>query len=192
MDAEVRRRFGHASGSVVPSLYVFDLISWTQLQYIAVCMSAFVITWEVLRHRFGIDLLRVHKSIRRDYEEESVSSLFWGSLSSTAVVFIFRPMFALPAILMMMVADPVAGLLSTDELRSIKRPRAVAGMFLTSLLLALPFLVVEASFLAATGATIADSAKPRLRNFVVDDNLSIPIVAAAAAYVAVDGVAGTL
>lgn len=186
MKTEVKRRFGHGSSALVPSLYLLDLISWTQLQYIAVGMSGFVVAWEVLRHRFGVDLLRVHQSIRRDYEEESVSSLFWGSLSSTAVVLIFPPMIALPAILMMMVADPIAGLLSTDELRSVKRPRAVTGMFLTSLLLALPFLLVEVSLLAAGAATIADSAKPRFKNFVVDDNLSIPLVTAGVAYAGVE------
>ena len=183
MQTEVKRRFGHASSAVVPALYISGVITWTQLQYVAIAMSILVVVWEVLRLTVGIDLLRIHQPIRREYEEDSVSSLFWGSLSSTAVVLWFEPTIALPAVLMMMLADPISGLLSTDELRKIKHPPAIVSMFTACVLIAVPYLTIEAALIASLGATVADSAKPRIKDFVVDDNLSIPIVAAVAGYV---------
>jgi dolichol kinase len=101
-------------------------------------------------------------------------------LSGTAVIWATGPAVGVPAILMLALGDPVSGLLSSGELRRVKRPRVLVGMFLICLLLALPFLPPVVAAAGALGATLADGVKPRLGGYVVDDNLTIPPLAAGA------------
>jgi len=103
--------------------------------------------------------------------------------SVAGVVLVFDPQIAVPAMFALSLGDPVSGLLASGELRTVKRPRVLLAMFVVTLAVAWPFLPLSAAVLAAVGATIADGVKPQFRGIVVDDNLSIPIVVAVAAWV---------
>lgn len=185
MADEVKRRLVHASGTAVPGIYLAGLVSWTQLRWLAVIGSVVTIALEVVRLKVGLDW-RLFEELTREYEEDSVAGYALYVWSITAVALAFEPIVAVPAILMLTLGDPISGLLGSDELRTVKRPRVLVTMFLTCLVLALPFLHVEAAVLAAAGAAIADGVKPRVGDFVVDDNLSIPILAGVAGYAAVE------
>jgi hypothetical protein len=86
--------------------------------------------------------------------------------------------------LMLTLGDPVSGLLGSGELRTVKQPRVLATMFVVCAALAWPFLTPAAVVVAALAATLADGVKPRVRGYVVDDNLTIPLAASLAAWVA--------
>jgi dolichol kinase len=53
-------------------------------------------------------------------------------------------------------------------------------MFTVSFLLAYPFVPLPIAVLGALGAMVADGVKPMINGYVVDDNLTIPLVAAGA------------
>lgn len=185
MADELQRRLFHASTSIIPALYVFDVLTWVQLQYLLVTASVGTVLLEILRLRFGLDLW-IFEKLTREYEQETVAGYAMGAFSITAVVLAFEPAIAVPAILMLTIGDPVSGLLGSDTLRTIKHPRSLAAMFVISLVLAWPFLHPVAAVVAALGAMVADGVKPRIGEFVVDDNLSIPLVAGVAAFLAVE------
>ena len=109
-------------------------------------------------------------------------------ISMTVVVLLFEPMIALPAMLMLALGDPVSGALSDNTLRRVKRPRVLIAMFVVSAILATPFLseYPVAVVAAALGATLADGITLQIRDYIVDDNLTIPIYAAVLAYVTLE------
>ncbi|MCL9812116.1 dolichol kinase [Natranaeroarchaeum aerophilus] len=184
MADEIKRRLFHASSSIIPGLYLLEVLTWSQLGALMLAASAAVVGIELLRLRTGLDLW-IFEKLTREYEQETVAGYALGAFSMTAVILAFEPAIAVPAILMLTIGDPVSGLLGTDELRTIKHPRSLAAMFVISLAIAWPFLSPAVAAVAALGAMVADGVKPRIGEFVVDDNLSIPLVAGGAAYVAV-------
>lgn len=184
MADEIKRRLFHASTSIVPGLYLLEVLTWAQLGTMMLAASAVTLVIEVVRLFTPLDLW-IFQKLTREYEQDALAGYALGAFSITAVVLAVGPSIGVPAILMLTIGDPVSGLLGTDELRTVKHPRSLAAMFAISLLLALPFLSPVVAAVAALGATVADGVKPRVSGFVIDDNLSIPLVAAGAAYVAV-------
>jgi dolichol kinase len=181
---EVARRLVHASGAVVPLAWVFGRsvgVEWWHVQAFLVVTTVAVAVLEAVRLFVGLEWV-IFDKLTREYEQSNPAGYALYTWSSTAVALVFEPRIAVPAMLALMLADPVSGLLSTGELRTVKRPRVLAAMFGTSLALAWPFLPLSAAALGAVGAMVADGVKPRFRGVVVDDNLSIPIVVAVAAW----------
>lgn len=181
---EVARRLVHASGAVVPLAWVFGRdvgVEWIHVRAFLVVFAVAVTILEVLRLYVGLEWV-VFEKLTREYEQENPAGYALYTWSATAVALAFEPEIAVPAMLALMLADPVSGLLSDGELRTVKRPRVLAAMFGTSFVLAWSFLPLSAAFLGAVGATVADGVKPRFRGVVVDDNLSIPLAVAAAAW----------
>ena len=185
MADEIKRRLFHASSSIIPGLYLLDVLTWSQLGALMLAASAAVVVIEILRLRTGLDLW-VFEKLTREYEQETVAGYALGAFSMTAVILAFEPSIAVPAILMLTIGDPVSGLLGTDELRTIKHPRSLAAMFVISFAIAWPFLDPAIAVIAALGAMVADGVKPRIGEFVVDDNLTIPIYAAVLAWVTLE------
>ncbi|PSP46063.1 dolichol kinase [Halobacteriales archaeon QH_10_70_21] len=184
MSLELGRRLVHASGAVIPGAYLLDqrvlgtgLVTWRVVQAVAVFGLLAAAALEAARLSGTIEH-PIYDRLTREYEQDKVAGYALYVLSGTAVVLLFDPRIAIPALLMLMLGDPVSGVLSTGELRTVKRPRVLVGMFLVSLALAFPFVGATAAVAGAAGATLADGVKPTVGDYVIDDNLTIPIAAA--------------
>lgn len=180
---EIGRRLVHASGVGFPALYLIGLVDWTQLQYLLVLASGIAIVLEILRLQYGFQEWWLYDRLTREYEEETIAGYALYVFSITAVAFIFESSVAIPAMLMLMLGDPVSGYLSSGELQTVKEWRSILAMLVVCLGVALPFTLaattsvvvgVAAALLGAVFATIADGVKPTVFDFVVDDNLTIP------------------
>ncbi|AQL42786.1 dolichol kinase [Halorientalis sp. IM1011] len=179
MANEVARRLVHASGAGVPGLYLLDLFSWPQVRYLLVAGLAVTVVLEVARLGFGFEWV-VYDVLTREYEQDNLAGYALYVFSGSVTGLLFGPTIAVPAILMLTLGDPISGLLGSDELRTIKRPRVLIAMFLVCTGLALPFVPPVAAVLGGLAAMLADGAKPIVRGHVIDDNLTIPLVAAGA------------
>jgi dolichol kinase len=184
MSFELGRRLVHASGAVVPGAYLLDehvfevgVVTWPVVQTLAVAGLVVTAILEFARLYGGFDHA-LYERLTREYEEDSVAGYALYVLSGTVTVLLFEPRIAVPALFMLMLGDPVSGILSSGELRTVKRTRVLVGMFTVSFLLAIPFVPLLAAIGGAGGAMVADGVKPILRGYVVDDNLTIPIAAA--------------
>jgi len=195
MPDELGRRVVHASGATIPGAYLLDqhvlstgLITWRVVQGVAVFGLVLAAVLEAARLSGTIEH-PIYDTLTREYEQDKVAGYALYVVSGTVVVLAFAPPIAVPSLLMLMLGDPVSGLLSTGELRTVKRPRVLVGMFVVSVAFAYPFMWTVtgdpvlggvAAVAGAAGATVADGVKPTIRDYVIDDNLTIPIVAAVA------------
>ncbi|PSP91577.1 dolichol kinase [Halobacteriales archaeon QS_9_68_42] len=184
MSLELGRRLVHASGAAIPGAYLLDqyiletgLVTWRVVQAVAVAGLLATAVLESLRLSGTLEH-PIYDRLTREYEQDKVAGYALYVLSGTAVVLVFEPQIAVPALFMLTLGDPVSGLLSTGELRTVKRPRVLIGMFLVSLALAYPFVGAVAAVAGALGAMLADGVKPTVGDYVIDDNLTIPIAAA--------------
>ena len=197
MDDEVARRLVHASTSAVPLSYVFlDAVTWPRLQAFLLVAVAAAAGLEAARLCAGLDW-RLFDRLAREYEQDNPAGYFLGAVGMTAVALAFPPTaatlvpgfgptpVAVPAILMLTVADPVSGLLGSGRLRPIKQAWVLLATFGVATLLAVPFVPGVAAVAGGIAATAADGVKPVVRGYVVDDNLSIPVAAAVAMSLAV-------
>jgi dolichol kinase len=186
-EGELGRRLVHASGSAVPGLYLLGLATWKQVQLLFLVGAAVAVGLEGFRHAGNIDW-RIFTYLTREYEQETVAGYVLYMLSSAAVAFAFEPQVAVPAILMLMLGDPISGLTASDEFRRIKRPRTLVTMFFVCVVIALPFVheAPLAVLLGGLGGTLADGVKPIVRGHVIDDNLTIPPVAAIGLFVGLE------
>jgi dolichol kinase len=182
---EVARRLVHASGAAVPVAWFLGA-PWWLVQAFMLFAAAVVAVLEAVRLFVGLEWA-VYDKLTREYEQTNVAgyALYIWSVAAVVLVFGFEPRIAVVAMLALSLGDPVSGLLASGELRTVKRPRVLGAMFAVTLAVAWPLLPLSAAVLAAVGATIADGVKPQFRGIVVDDNLSIPLVVAAAAWVGV-------
>jgi len=199
---ELKRRLVHASGTGLPLLYVFGFVTWRQFGVVMLTCSAVAAVLEFVRLVIGLDWA-IYDELTRPYEQENVAGYGLYMFSITAVVLLFAPHVAVPATLMLTIGDPISGLLSrTREAGEPKRPRTLAAMFAVCLAVSVPFLIpaagvavgAAASVAAALAATVADGFTPVIAGYVIDDNASIPVAAAAAggAVLAVTGAAPVL
>jgi len=190
MALEPGRRLVHASGAIVPGAYLLDthvlqtgLVTWSTIQLLAVVGLFVTAVLEAARLYGGFEHV-IYDRLTREYEQDTVAGYALYVVGGTITVFVFEPQIAVPALFMLTLADPVSGMLSSGGLRKIARPRVLIGMFTVSLLLAIPFVPPIAAVAGALGATLADGVKPILKGYVVDDNLTIPVVAASAMWAA--------
>ncbi len=190
MADELKRRLVHASGSGLVVCYLLadrlDLgLTWGRFQLLMVGLSVGVVVLEVLRLRVGLDAW-IYDKLTREYEQDQFAGYGYYMLSMTAVVLVFEPQIALPAMLMLAIGDPISGAVSDNSLRRVKGPKVLVTMFVVSALLATPFLADYplAIVAAALGATLADGVTVKIGDYIVDDNLTIPPYAAVCAYAA--------
>ena len=190
MALEPGRRLVHASGAIVPGAYLLDthvlqtgLVTWSTIQLLAVVGLFVTAVLEAARLYGGFEHV-IYDRLTREYEQDTVAGYALYVVGGTITVFVFEPQIAVPALFMLTLADPVSGMLSSGGLRKIARPRVLIGMFTVCLLLAIPFVPPIAAIAGALGATLADGVKPILKGYVVDDNLTIPVVAAGAMWAA--------
>jgi dolichol kinase len=189
---EFLRRLVHASGTVLPALWILDVASWPVVAALFVMGTAIAILLEGVRLFVGLDWW-IYDRLTRSYEQDNVAGYALYFVSSAAVAVgaplalgpDVGPRVAAPAILMLTVADPVSGLLGSGELRAMKRTWVLLATFGVATLLAVPFLPWYAAILGAAAATLADGVKPTVAGYVLDDNLTIPPAAAVAMAVSI-------
>jgi len=190
MGLEIGRRLVHASGAAVPGAYLLDtrvletgLLTWSAVRALAVVGLLVISGLEAARLYGGVEH-PIYERLAREYEQDTVAGYAMYALGATATVFVFDPTLAVPALFMLTLGDPVSGVLSGGTLRRIARLRVLVGMFAVCLLLASPFVPSYVAVAGALAATVADGVKPRINGYVVDDNLTIPLFAGGAMWVA--------
>jgi dolichol kinase len=179
MDSEVARRLVHVSGVVIPLSYVAGITMWTQTQMLFVFGALVALTLETLRLSSRLDW-EIFETLTREYERDNPAGYALYMFSSTAVALVFRPNVAVPAILMLMVADPLIGVFGSGEVGSVKPVAVLLSMFSICVLLAIPFVALVPAICGAIVATVADGTTPVIAGYVIDDNLTIPPGAALA------------
>ena len=187
---EVPRRLVHASGAIVPALYLVNVVTWGQVRAIALVATAVGLLLEGIRLYGPSDwavmetLDRVvYRRLIREYEQTNPGGYLLFLVGGTIVALAFEPRIAVPAFLMLTIADPLAGVLGSGGLSGAKRPFVLGVTFTVSLGLALPFVPPFPALLGAITATVADGVKPVVAGYVLDDNLTIPVGAAIAIWV---------
>lgn len=195
LEGELGRRLMHVLGAAFPAVYLLGLTTWTQMLALMVLASVITIVLETLRLGGWLDLF-IYEHLTREYEQNAPAAYMQYMLSMTVVAAIFEPSIAIPAILMLAIADPIAGELSADELRTVKRPGALFAMFVICVAFALPFLPADplaptateglALVLGGIGGMVADGVKPKVRGHVVDDDLTIAPLAALGLWVGLE------
>ncbi|MFC4359830.1 dolichol kinase [Halobium salinum] len=187
---EIGRRLVHVSGTGLPALYLLDLVTWRELQYLLAAGLLVAGVLEFFRLFVGLDWW-VYRRLTREYERGNPAGYALYFVSLTAVAFLFDPPVAVPGMLMLTVGDPISGLLGSNDAGRGKRLGVLAAMFGVCFLLAVPFTTsqaasvpwlvgVAAAAAGAAGATLADGVKPVVATYVIDDNLSIPPAACVA------------
>jgi len=190
MADELKRRLVHASGAGLVALWLLadalELgVTWAQFRLLMVVLAVGAIGLEFLRLRVGLEWW-LYEKLTREYEADQFAGYGYYMVSMTIVVLLFQPAIALPAMLMLALGDPISGALSDDTLRRVKRPPVLAATAGVMLVLAVPFLPPAAAVAAAIGGTVADGVKITYGDFVLDDNLTIPIYAAVAAWLVLE------
>lgn len=186
MADELKRRLVHASGSGLVALYLLATylevgLTWARFQVLMVALATGALVLEFLRLRVGLDW-RLYDVLTREYEQDNPAAYALYLISMAAVVVVFEPDIALPAMLMLALGDPISGMVSDNTLQRVKPPKVLGTMFLVSTVIAIPFLPIAAALVAALGATLADGVTLEIRTYIIDDNLTIPIYAACLAF----------
>ncbi|WP_435348449.1 dolichol kinase [Haloarchaeobius sp. HRN-SO-5] len=186
MRDEVARRLVHASGAILPTAWVVGQLDgvptlpWSVVRTVLLLATAVALGLEFVRLFVGLDWV-IFEKLTREYEQENLAGYALYIIGGTVAGVLFIPEVAVPAMYMLTIGDPISGLLGSGELQTVKRPRVLVAMFVVSLAFALPFLPVLAATAAALAATLADGVKPVVATYVIDDNLTIPIMASVTA-----------
>ena len=182
---ELGRRLVHASGTALPVLYLLG-VSWRDVATLYVICAAGALAIDLVRLYTGLDWW-IYEHLTREYEQNNIAGYVLYMLSSAVAWFAFKPAVAVPAILMLTLGDPISGIVGSGELRFVKRPTALAIMFAVCVLIAVPFhyAAPPTVIAGALGGTLADGVKLSVSGYIIDDNLTIPVVAGAAMQLAV-------
>jgi dolichol kinase len=190
MADEVARRLVHMSGTAVPLSYLFGggLVTWRVVQAFLAVALVVVVVLEYLRLSVGLDWA-VYDRLTREYEQDNPAgyALYIVGMAAVAgAVGVGLPTdAAVAAMLMLAIGDPISGLLGSSEAGNVKQLWVLLVMFGVCTLLAAPFVAPLAAVMGGVAATFADGVKPTVAGYVVDDNFSIPVLGAAAMWVAV-------
>ena len=183
LHSEVKRRLVHVSGTGYPALYLLGLAGYDQLRLLLVASAVGALVLEAIRLFVGLEW-RIFDELTREYEQDNLAGYALYMFGMTAAALAFQPKVAIPAMLMLTIADPISGLVGSGEL-GVKATHTLLLTFgVCALIASLSGLPALVAFLGALAATLADGAKPVIAGYVVDDNLTIPIGAAVAMHVA--------
>ncbi|WP_255568380.1 dolichol kinase [Salinarchaeum sp. IM2453] len=179
---EVGRRLVHSSGAVIPLAYLAG-VEWQYIQIATIVLVLGAAVLETIRLQIGLQWW-IYEHLTREYEQDSIAGYALYAVGMATVALLFSPEIAVPAMLILAIADPIAGALAGEDPIPIKRPVALIGMFLLSFLFAVLFLPTVVAVVVGVAATIADGVFMEIRGFVIDDNLSLPIFAAVGGWIA--------
>ena len=181
LHSEVKRRLVHVAGTGYPALYLLGLASYDQLRLLLVASSLATIALEAIRLLIGLDW-RIFDELTREYEQENLAGYALYIFGMTAAALAFEPRIAIPAMLMLTIADPISGLVGSGEL-GVKATHTLLLTFGVCLLItSLSGLPLVTAVLGALAATLADGMKPIVAGYVIDDNLTIPVGSAVVMY----------
>jgi dolichol kinase len=194
--SEIGRRLVHSSGILAPAAYLLGILTWGQLTALLVLGVVIAAVLEIVRLRYGLDWW-IYENLTREYEQEKVAGYALYMVGFAFLALAFPPEIAIPGMLMLAIGDPVSGFLGKklgDGGLSRKPVPVLAAMFAVCFLLAVPFLLVspaadvETAILVASAgalvAALADGVPLIVRDYVIDDNLSIPVGAGVAMWLA--------
>jgi dolichol kinase len=190
---EFERRLVHASGTLYPVPYLLGWISWRTTGRLLLVSVAVAAVLETLRLSGSVGPLDpLYDALVRDYESDSVAgyALYQVSMAGTALV--FAPVFAVPAMWMLSVGDPISGGLGENAATEPKRIPVVAAMVFVCFGIAVPYAIpafgpdpgVIVALAGAVPAAVADGLPPLVRGVALDDNLTIPPAAASGMFLA--------
>jgi len=188
MTDEVARRLVHVTGAAVPLGYLLggDLVSWRVVQLFLAVALVVVVVLEFLRLSVGLDWA-IYDRLTREYEQDNPAGyalyIVGMAVVAGAVSFGLPIPVAIAAMLMLAIGDPISGLLGSTEASNVKQLWVLLVMFGVCTLLAAPFVPTAAAVLGGVAATFADGVKPTVAGYVIDDNLSIPVLGAVAMWV---------
>lgn len=171
---EIKRRVLHVSGAFIPAVYFLGM-PWSQFRVFVLVLLVTGIIIELIRLTWNPDV-EIHEKVLRDYEKGSIAGYTLALAGTFLAVSLFEPAIAVPAVLMLFIADPVSGFLSNGN--RVKNWESWTAMFVTSLGIGAFFVSPVTAAAGALGASIADGFKPEIRGYVIDDNLTIPVYAA--------------
>ncbi|WP_331235200.1 dolichol kinase [Natronorarus salvus] len=200
---EIGRRLVHSSGVLAPAAYLLGILTWDQLIALLVLGVGVAAVLEVVRLRHGLDWW-IYENLTREYEQEKVAGYALYMVGFAFLALLFAPAIAIPGMLMLAIGDPVSGFLGKtfgDGGLSRKPVPVLVATFVVCFVLAVPFVwagidptVPGATAVAATAfavaaagalvATLADGVPLIVRDYVVDDNISIPVGAGVAMWLA--------
>lgn len=189
---ELGRRAVHASGTLLPLAFLADVLTYEQVRLVLVVSSAVVVILEALR--LGLDAVprpmdHLYAELTREYEQDNPAGYALYTFSMTVVALIFPAYAAVPGMLMLTLGDPISGVLGSAGPGGRKRLAVMTVMFAVCFVLALlavlalrpdasAAVLAAAAAVGALGATLADGFKPIIAGYVLDDNATIPPLAA--------------
>ncbi|MFC7133128.1 MULTISPECIES: dolichol kinase [Salinibaculum] len=178
------RRLIHFSGTLVPAAYLVGVLEWSHVRLLLAVAAVAVVVLEVLRLYVGLDWT-VFDRLTREYEQDNPAGYALAVVGAALVVLAFPPEVAVPALLVLTIADPIAGILGdVDSVDSRKAWWVMAVTFLVCLAITAPLMPLRAAVPVSVVVVFADAVKPRVFGFVVDDNFSIPVGAGVTGWLA--------
>lgn len=182
---ELPRRLVHMSGVVLPLSYILSVVTWNQLGLILATLTVTVTVLEYLRLNQNASH-QIYTHLTRPYEQDTIAGYAYYALGMSIAWVFFTPPAAIAGMLILAIGDPINGIAYNAQPPNSKRTFSVVVMYFTSLALALvvtaPAYGLDVGIATASGAallgTIADTFKPTIAGTTIDDNLSIPIMAA--------------
>jgi dolichol kinase len=190
MADEVARRLVHMSGAVVPLSYLLegDFVSWRVVQAFLGVALVVVVVLEYLRLSVGLDWA-IYDRLTREYEQDNPAGYalyIMGMAAVAGAVELGLPTdAAVAAMLMLAIGDPISGLLGSAGPSNIKQTWVLLVMFGVCTLLSSCFVPMAAALIGAVAATFADGVKPTIAGYVIDDNLSIPVLGAVVMWITI-------
>lgn len=199
LSMEMRRKAIHLTGLLVPAaILLFG--KGAAVGFVAAALAVAVI----------LERARLSGKVRlpavRDHEAERVAGYFYYILGALLAVLFFTPPIAVAAMLMLALGDAASGIIGSVVRGSAVRTRimegggrrikpvpVVAGTFAVCLAVGYAASILESIYFSGPGvlsllvctagaaaATFADAVPLTLRRRVVDDNLTIPLLAGSA------------
>ncbi len=199
LSMEMRRKAIHLTGLLVPAaILLFG--KGAAVGFVAAALAVAVL----------LERARLSGKVRlpavRDHEAERVAGYFYYILGALLTVLFFTPPIAVAAILMLALGDAASGIIGSVVRgsavrtlimegggRRIKPVPVVAGTFAVCLAVGYAASIIEGIYFSSPGvlsllvfttgaaaATFADAVPLSFRDRVVDDNLTIPLLAGSA------------
>lgn len=172
--SELQRRLVHSSGAVIPVSYMLGVVSWETVMVVFVLGTGVTGILEFVRLRMGLDWV-VYRQLTREYEQARLAGYAYYVLGGTIAVVVFPANIAVPALLMLMLVDPISGWLGSTGPGERKQFHVLLVTFVLSFVVAFPFVSGVTAVVGAVAVTIADGMTPIIAGRVVDDNLTIPV-----------------
>lgn len=201
LSGEFGRRLVHVSGIGVPLTYYVltaasldEALAWRAVQGLTIIGVLAGTALEVGRLRLGVDSWAFRK-LTREYESSKVAG-YALYLVGIAVVAVGYPALAwvtgvefpieaaLTGMILLSVGDPLSGSLAADT-PGMKGPRAIVPTLVVGTVIGvLVGLPAVAAVAAAVALVVADVRLWSIGDYVVDDNLTIPVAAGGVAWIA--------